>query len=49
MVQKAFYHLVLLDIMSKDGRKENYPPDLLSELASIPNPKSDDPKVVKIL
>jgi hypothetical protein len=41
--------LILLDIISKDGRKEAYPPALLHDLANIQNPKSDDPKVIKIL
>lgn len=49
MVQKAFYHLVLLDIMSKDGQKDKYPQQMREELAKIQEPKSEDPKVAKIL
>lgn len=52
MVQKAFYHLVITDILTADPESVamRYPIDLLADLSKLPSPlKSDDPKVVKVM
>jgi len=52
MVQKAFYHLVLQDILTAphEDSRSRYPPSLLEALARIPRDqlRGDDPVVTKV-